>query len=741
MFERSEEGASSGIRTIPASLSFPTIPVGTHYPLSLPKGLTLQLHPSAKRDSSARPSKPRPLHGFARPASTRLAKAPICPIGTVNLLSPVPAPLPSQGVILLTQSPLIPVAEAVPVTQVTTTPAHGTVPLNSVSPINFQYIVPQQGCVNPREPPASLPPVSVQIPVACSTLVPVNEIGKGIKLLQNKTEISRKQMMPRKLLPIHPTTIYPTQLHPHTPVSVTLGSSAPAVPSANFIENSSCTASSVVIIRPSSLLDTPYDNPPVNSQGLVKSSTTPPTHDVFTQQVSGLSYPGTLSRPLLPMNNVRMSSPDTNKELEDSKFKLKSSPVFFSHTPSPPLHMTEGLKASPSKQDMSNQEQSWPTVNAEFACDVLVSNHQSNPLPNTVVNIVSTANLNFGSLVPTSKKITVTQPTTSHSAHSDVPADNSLYVLLQAASQVDTSQSFLMPKTSHIPNQPQLHSANAESKVTQQKNTDYNADTFSTSSMPNVRKERLSLLTVGLPLEGAINQTPDLPGTNVVDELWKEDMETEATVDGENMASALFTSPLLILSESSCSPDSDLSSISHMDSNIETLENMMEDSPNIGEQHSSHFSKESGGGSTHAPANSNRSEEQVNSTVVPGLLTFTSGTENKEPPGGGEGLNKGNCGEEGEYQNKESGGGAERDANDKGEEKGDGDGSRERQGNGGGDRNDDEKDGDGEHEEEEEDFDELTQDEDEEEVMSSASEESVLSVPELQVCFAYVMFS
>uniref|UniRef100_A0AAY4CB23 GON-4-like protein n=1 Tax=Denticeps clupeoides TaxID=299321 RepID=A0AAY4CB23_9TELE len=47
----------------------------------------------------------------------------------------------------------------------------------------------------------------------------------------------------------------------------------------------------------------------------------------------------------------------------------------------------------------------------------------------------------------------------------------------------------------------------------------------------------------------------------------------------------------------------------------------------------------------------------------------------------------------------------------------DGDGERERQ---------------GEDEEEEEDFDDLTQDEDEEEVMSSASEESVLSVPELQ---------
>lgn len=628
-------------------------------------------------------------------------------------------------------------------TQATATPVHGSVPLNSVGPVNFQYIVAQQSCVKPIEPPVSLPPAAVQIPstlaVACNRPVPTNGEGKCIKLLQRNAEVPRKQIMCRKLLPVQPPLFNPTQLLPHTTVSVTLSSTAPTVTSANFIENSSNAAPSMVIIQPSSFLDTSYIHPPVDSQGLIKAATTPPTQDLFTQPDSGLPYPGTLFRPLLPSNSVKMSSSDTNKEPADSDFKLKSSPVFFSHTPSPPFHMTESLKARASMQNMDDQERSWPILKSEFACDVLVPNHQRNPLPDTVVNGISRANLNYGSLAPQSRSITVTHPTTCLSAHSDVPAGTSQYVLLQAASQVNTPQSILMPKISQIPNQPQIHFAKGESKVPQQNTTVYSLETFSTSSMPNV-KDHLSLLNPELPLEGSTRQARALPSTGG-DELGKEDMEAGAKVGGEDMASALFASPLHTLSDSSCSPDSNLSSTSHMDSSTETLE--MEGSLNTRAQHRSQFSKESCEGSLHAPANTNKSEGQGSSTdEVSGLLTFTSGAGNKETPGGGEGMNKGNGVEEQEgHENEGSGGGEEKDANDKGEERGDGDGGRERQGNGGGDRNDDEKDGDGEREEEEEDFDELTQDEDEEEVMSSASEESVLSVPELQVCSAPASFS
>ncbi|XP_034410136.1 GON-4-like protein [Cyclopterus lumpus] len=85
------------------------------------------------------------------------------------------------------------------------------------------------------------------------------------------------------------------------------------------------------------------------------------------------------------------------------------------------------------------------------------------------------------------------------------------------------------------------------------------------------------------------------------------------------------------------------------------------------------------------------------------------GGEEEEGTDGGEGGEGEQGGEENEGQMEDMGGG-QRD------EDGEKDEDQDRQG----------------EDEEEEDFDDLTQDEDEEEVMSSASEESVLSVPELQ---------
>ncbi|KPP78307.1 GON-4-like protein-like [Scleropages formosus] len=88
----------------------------------------------------------------------------------------------------------------------------------------------------------------------------------------------------------------------------------------------------------------------------------------------------------------------------------------------------------------------------------------------------------------------------------------------------------------------------------------------------------------------------------------------------------------------------------------------------------------------------------------------SSGERGEDGKGGGGGGGKKNG--DGERGGKREGDGKQQDGGEK-----DGDGERERQGG---------------EEEEEEDFDDLTQDEDEEEVMSTASEESVLSVPELQ---------
>ncbi|XP_056142146.1 GON-4-like protein [Lampris incognitus] len=93
---------------------------------------------------------------------------------------------------------------------------------------------------------------------------------------------------------------------------------------------------------------------------------------------------------------------------------------------------------------------------------------------------------------------------------------------------------------------------------------------------------------------------------------------------------------------------------------------------------------------------------------------------------------EGGSGEDGEEEH-----GGEREGDHGGEETGDGEeeGDREDAQSGGEKEDDGDKDGEQDRqgeEDEEEDFDDLTQDEDEEEVMSSASEESVLSVPELQ---------
>lgn len=83
----------------------------------------------------------------------------------------------------------------------------------------------------------------------------------------------------------------------------------------------------------------------------------------------------------------------------------------------------------------------------------------------------------------------------------------------------------------------------------------------------------------------------------------------------------------------------------------------------------------------------------------------------------------------------EGGGGGEAGENEQGGEEEEGRQREERSGardNGGEKDKDEDQDRHGD-DDDDEDFDDLTQDEDEEEVMSSASEESVLSVPELQV--------
>lgn len=119
------------------------------------------------------------------------------------------------------------------------------------------------------------------------------------------------------------------------------------------------------------------------------------------------------------------------------------------------------------------------------------------------------------------------------------------------------------------------------------------------------------------------------------------------------------------------------------------------------------------------------------------VLGLEGGDGNDEEGGGGAGGEGGGANEGQGADGGEGGGANGQEANEGGEnggeraDNGEGGGGADGQegagpGEGGGDEG-------GDEEEFEEEFDDLTQDEDEEEVMSSASEESVLSVPELQV--------
>ncbi|XP_074510426.1 GON-4-like protein isoform X2 [Sebastes fasciatus] len=125
-------------------------------------------------------------------------------------------------------------------------------------------------------------------------------------------------------------------------------------------------------------------------------------------------------------------------------------------------------------------------------------------------------------------------------------------------------------------------------------------------------------------------------------------------------------------------------------------------------------------------------EEQEENWTALGVVRLNGG----ENTGGEEEEGRDGGGEVGGGE-EEAGGGGDGEQGGEGEEEEEEEEEGQRE-DGGGEREEDgEKDKDEDQdrqgdEDEEEDFDDLTQDEDEEEVMSSASEESVLSVPELQ---------
>lgn len=324
-------------------------------------------------------------------------------------------------------------------------------------------------------------------------------------------------------------------------------------------------------------------------------------------------------------------------------------------------------------------------------CDVL----HTTPIQNTVEN----GQMSLQSIVPTASSQIFSPLTAS-------PAENSQYVLVRTVTHTGAPQFLLLPKDSMVVNRPAALSAERAPAVPQQR---VSFDIPAGVALKNTKRAE-EPLNIIKPVTSLL--TSD--GKEV-----SEEVEAEMTGDRweEEMAGALFGSPLLALSESSCSPDSSLTGTdASVDSGAEPSAREEMDTNRISDSE-------------------NQDSEVSDRWEPPGVLKHSTGDGKDQQSKGEE--NEGNR-EEGQGEERESGG--ERDGDKDGEKSGDGESGEKRDGDGGEDKGqeerdgDGEKDGDGERDEDEEDFDDLTQDEDEEEVMSSASEESVLSVPELQVC-------
>uniref|UniRef100_A0A673Y9T2 GON-4-like protein n=1 Tax=Salmo trutta TaxID=8032 RepID=A0A673Y9T2_SALTR len=571
---------------------------GTRYPPSLPRNVILRLHPCMNYKGERPPiaPKPRPFYAFTHSAPlTPLAKA--LP-DTLSFLAHVPGPIPSQGVILLAKAPSTPIRRALPLSQAPVTPAHGAVPLVQVLP---------------------------SIPVGAPLFV--------MQTSPNQIEKKTPYRAPfRKLLPIQPATPKPS---PPPPLF--------ALPAENGGIPSLVTNSAPRACAAPRLAKRP-------------SRSTPSHQD--TQAKTRAALARTLPRPLLPAPpslEVSLNYPPTPP---DSRLQLKSSPVFFSDTPSPPL----SIKTSPMNPSLDNQNSTWgQPIHAEVKDEVGFDSSltYSQNLSGYTPNITNTDTFTLQS----SSSHAIMSPSIIQSLSAP---KNDQYALVQTATH-GSMQMLWVPKNCLVSNG-SVSSNASENGFHQSESLPFSLSpapqhniTVLTNGIPSCLWPLTTLpngtigyqqaLSVRLPSNSVLT-SGDASGSSLEEQLHRlvEGLREEGELE-EKEGWGDVEGPLLTLSESpSGSPCSSL------ESHADALERMMV------------------------------AQEQT---------------------GGGGEKNEGE--EEGERDGGQNGGG-EKDG-----EK-DGDGEQERQG----------------EEEEEEDFDDLTQDEDEEEVMSSASEESVLSVPELQ---------
>lgn len=727
----------------------------------MPENITLHMHPLGKRHAANSRSKAKPFRAFACSSLAPLAKAPTH-VTDIPRLSRIHGQPPSQGIILIANAPCTPVQGAQPLATAMVTPAHGTVPITAPGPVNIQpftqCIVQGSGCPGTGNAVINFPRGIIQIPNSASLGAPVFSQGVmgthmapiGQKLIKRNPP---KQTLPRKLLPIQPAPIKPApQLPQLLSISAEHGVTVLSVRSLDA-EAAPLTGEE----RVNGCLDTLHN--PSSAMPVTTISRQSPNEISLGSNIVGLVEPTTsslqvnesltdqpqdLATALLPILSTLDPSQIAPPTPPNSSNQLKTSQMFFSQNPSSPLVASTCGKASP---DVPKPDDGEPARNTtgESRGEFLSSPGESpTPQSTSPQNMQSSGHqpLSTNTISFATHQPNVPSNTAAVNSTVNIDSRNGLNTISQRglvfvkSTSVDAPRFFLVPQNCLVANGPTVQPS-AENCVSLTKEMNRTSPTNTQESQTNSHhlangvqatndepSEDASLQEVRNGMVKLIEGIKDWDQQQLQSQEEEEAEETERDQWDEEEGECP-EDPLLTLSESSASP------VSSLDSHSDALERMRE-------------SEES------EELESPISEHQQEGHCHPKLLTLTSGSEDK-PSGESNGDGgRGRENEDGrEQQNSQGEGGSrEKDGNENGEqnggkrsESGDQDGGGGRGGEGG--DGDGEKDGDGDgdrdrpgEEDEEEDFDDLTQDEDEEEVMSSASEESVLSVPELQVAMS-----
>uniref|UniRef100_A0A8C9SXH9 GON-4-like protein n=1 Tax=Scleropages formosus TaxID=113540 RepID=A0A8C9SXH9_SCLFO len=749
----SSEGASSGPYIFPPS---------TQYPVSLPHDLMLRLHPSGFKSVNSQPvAKPRSIHEISPSSLPSLAKASTRPTNAAAYFTKTSGITPSPGVILLAKAPATPIQGAVPLAQALLTPAHGAVPANTALSINIsqstQCFGPKTVCTVLQDVPAPPPVALFHVSTTAAKSMAFLSQGAVKSMVQTTpiyTDKVKQQSSTQKLLSIQPAS----PNIPPQPLQLFTVSSGATVNMLNFsvggkgetaavqeaVKEADGACSMVqptVIINIGTPMGSNVVSPACASEGQQECAESSfPQQDPVSYPNSPLAQLRKLARPLLP-------APPSSGSPQNSPLKPLNNHSFLSHSPPLPVVVSsERETVSTTRIHSASIAKPCETVRANVPEKVKNGtdpcSDQLNPIRTCPLTIQSAQLRHHGHYAPSTEAV-IPQPYNSVVLSKTAPEESETVNSLNMSICNDMAQPALNIK----------------------------------SVFGSVRQRSTEGLQYSLERS----------------EQWKEKEEDHGRDEWGEEEAGETSGPLLALSESSSSPRSSLDS--HADA-LERLMDVEENkgveeewchlatSTPCPEETGQKGDEDVKAGQTSEREKDVEEEKnglengdvkteigiscvnlpwpevtwQTGQRGLTGMLTLASanGQENSREGGGGGGGGSGSTqgsregeGEQdnnaGERQEGNTGGGSSGERGEDGKGGGGGGGKKNGDGERGGKREGDgkqqdggEKDGDGERErqggeeEEEEDFDDLTQDEDEEEVMSTASEESVLSVPELQ---------